>query len=61
MTEPDEDEFAEETRVTKSLAALAFVLFLVVTSLYLTEVLRQASNIEDCVLSGRRDCPIFSP
>lgn len=51
-----EDEQDEANRVTVSLAGLAFALLLVVVGLFLIQHLTSKSKIEDCLLSGRRDC-----
>jgi hypothetical protein len=51
-----ERQQAEADRTTQSLAGLAVVLFLVVLGFFLTEKLAQATRLQDCILSGRRDC-----
>jgi hypothetical protein len=51
-----ERQQAEADRTTQSLAGLAFVLFLVVLGFFLTEKLAQSTKLQDCILSGRRDC-----
>lgn len=61
MHDPDDEDSADEARISSSLAALAVVLFLIVASVYVMQVLKKASDIEDCVLSGHRDCPLFQP
>ncbi|MEA2753970.1 MAG: hypothetical protein QOJ54_259 [Aliidongia sp.] len=51
----------EERRTTRSLAGLAMALALVVIGFFLSLKLTEAARIEDCLLSGRRDCaPIES-
>ncbi|MGB8840040.1 MAG: hypothetical protein WCC64_03115 [Aliidongia sp.] len=50
----------EETRATRSLAGLAVALALVVLGLFLTLKLTEAARLEDCFLSGRRDCARIS-
>ncbi len=51
-----DEEQAEANRVTKSLAGLAFALFLVVVGLFLVQQLSQKARLEDCLLSGRMNC-----
>lgn len=51
-----ETEDADDNRVTQSLAALAFALLLVVVGLFLVQTLRANGQVEDCLLSGRRNC-----
>ncbi len=51
-----EDEQASADRQTKSLAALAFVLLLVVLGLFLVRTLSASCAVEDCLLAGRRNC-----
>ena len=51
-----EDEQAEANRVTVSLAGLAFALLLVVVGLFLVQQLASKAKLEDCLLSGRRNC-----
>jgi hypothetical protein len=46
----------QEGRVTSSLAGLAFVLVLVIVGLFLVRVLKQQSELEDCLMSGRTNC-----
>jgi flagellar biogenesis protein FliO len=56
---PQPDPEHEAARQTRSLAALAFVLALVVAGLFLVQTLRRNAQIEDCLLAGRRDCDRF--
>ena len=59
MTRPsssDHDRQTEANRTTRSLAALAMVLFLVVVGLLLVERLTSKSHLEDCLLAGRSNC-----
>jgi hypothetical protein len=58
-----EDEQAAANRQTKSLAALAVTLLLVVLSLGLVQMLRRKATLEDCLLSGRSNCvhTLFRP
>ena len=51
-----ESEQSEENRLTASLAGLAFALLLVVAGLFLFQHLQSKAKIEDCLLSGRRNC-----
>jgi hypothetical protein len=51
----DDDEDGAN-RQTASLAGLAVALFLVVVSLYLVRALQAKTAVEDCLLSGRRNC-----
>jgi hypothetical protein len=46
----------EERRTTRSLAGLAIALSLVVLGLFLSLKLTEAARMEDCFLSGRKDC-----
>ena len=55
-TTKGEDDQAEATRVTNSLAAMAFALALVVVGLFLVQQLAHKARVEDCLLSGRRNC-----
>jgi hypothetical protein len=52
-----DDEAAD--RQTASLAGLAAALFLLVISLYLVRELHNKTAIEDCLLSGRRNCDVL--
>jgi len=40
-----------------ALIGLVITAALVVGALFLTHVLRHMSQVQDCALSGRRDCP----
>ncbi len=51
-----EDEQQASNRQTASLAALAILLALVVASLVVMKALDKRDTIEDCLLSGRRNC-----
>ena len=51
-----DDDQAGANRQTASLAALAFVLALVVVGLLLIRALSAADSVEDCLLAGRRNC-----
>jgi hypothetical protein len=50
-----DDKIAQ--RQTDGLAGLAVVLLLLVGGLYLVQQLRAASMLQDCLLSGRHNCP----
>ncbi len=52
----DLDEEEAVNRQTASLAGLAVVLLLVVSSLFLIHRLHAASRVEDCLLAGRINC-----
>jgi hypothetical protein len=51
-----EDEEAGANRQTESLAGLALVLLLVVVGLFLVRTLSCKARVEDCLMSGRRNC-----
>jgi len=51
-----EEEQASADRQTASLAALAFLLLLVVLGLFLVRTLTASCAVEDCLLAGRRNC-----
>ena len=54
---PDPARDREEAdRRTTGLAALAIVLVLLIGGLLLMRTLHWKSQIEDCLLAGRRDC-----
>lgn len=44
---------------TMTLAGLAVVLFMVVVGLFLIQRLARNARIEDCLLSGRRNCDVL--
>ena len=46
-------------RRTASLAGVAVILLLLVVGLFLVQTLRTKALIEDCLLSGRRNCDTF--
>ena len=50
----DDEESAD--RQTRSLGGLAFVLFLVVVSLFLVKELQCKAMVEDCLMAGRSNC-----
>jgi len=51
-----EDEQQASNRQTASLAALAILLALVIASLVVMKALNSRAAIEDCLMSGRRNC-----
>ena len=54
---PDPARDAEEAnRRTAGLAGIVVVLLLLIGGLLLTHTLHDKRKIEDCVMSGRRDC-----
>lgn len=55
--ETEEDRKAAD-RQTTSLAGLAVALLLVVIGLFLVRELHAAAVAEDCVLTGRSNCPL---
>jgi hypothetical protein len=53
----DESEDVEaENRRTASLAGIAVTLVLLIVGLFLIQELRLKAAVEDCLLSGRRNC-----
>ena len=48
-------------RITRSLAGVAVILFLAVACLLLVRELRSASNLQDCLMSGRTNCAPIEP
>lgn len=57
QADQETDKAAE--RQTASLAAVAVVLVLLVGGLFLVHHLRATATVEDCLLSGRRNCDIL--
>jgi hypothetical protein len=54
---PDPARDREEAdRRTTGLAAIVVVLLLLIGGLMLTHTLRKKAQLEDCLMSGRRDC-----
>jgi hypothetical protein len=61
MTDP-RDEGPEPDSRRPALIGLAIVLALVVAGYFLVTALRQNASLEDCLMSGRRNCaPIEVP
>ena len=56
--EIDPEQQAEIDRQTASLAGLALTLALIVLGLFLVHELQAKSRLEDCLLSGRTNCPV---
>jgi hypothetical protein len=46
----------DDDRRTRSLAALAVILFLAVIAIYLVQQLRAAAELQDRLMSGRTNC-----
>jgi hypothetical protein len=55
----DPDDLEDADRQTASLAGVVVTLVLLIIGLFLVQELRAKTLIEDCLLSGRRDCDIF--
>lgn len=54
---PDPARAREEAdRRTAGLAAIVVVLLLLICGLVLAKVLHRTSQVEDCLMAGRRDC-----
>jgi len=53
---PQTSEEDSDDRRTASLAGMAVTLLLLVVGLVLVHALHRRTTIEDCLLSGRRDC-----
>ncbi len=52
----DDDQQTDAHRQTRSLAALAVVLALLVAGLFLVQTLRRSTLVEDCLMAGRINC-----
>ncbi|MDR3536739.1 MAG: hypothetical protein P4L71_09595 [Acetobacteraceae bacterium] len=52
------EEQREANRQTASLAAVAITLLLLIVGLFLVRELTAKSRVEDCLLSGRRNCDL---
>ncbi|AWN50972.1 hypothetical protein [Methylobacterium sp. 17Sr1-1] len=55
--DPDRDPGAAGRR--RALAAILFLIVLVVGGVWLADALRRESAREDCLASGRRDCAVL--
>ncbi|HEY8288562.1 MAG TPA: hypothetical protein VIG49_04775 [Acetobacteraceae bacterium] len=53
---PKAEDDASDDRRTASLAGMAVTLLLLIAGLFLVQALHHKATIEDCLLSGRRDC-----
>src|SRR5205807_9803053 len=61
MTQPPDDGHEPDSR-RPALIGLVLVLALVVAAYFLVNALRKNANLEDCLMSGRRNCaPIEVP
>jgi hypothetical protein len=61
MTDPEDDGPEPDSR-RPAVIGLLVVLALVVAGYFLMTALRQNANLEDCLMSGRRNCaPIETP
>ena len=57
LSERETDQDAPSVR--RRVAGALFLLLLVATTLIVTQHIRQASELQDCVTSGRRDCIVI--
>ena len=61
MAEPPDEPNHDELR-SRALIGLLIVALLVIAAVYLVHALRNESNLEDCLMSGRSNCaPIEVP
>jgi hypothetical protein len=61
MADPHDDDHEPDSR-RPALIGLVVVLALVVAAYFLVTALRENANLEDCLMSGRRNCaPIEVP
>ncbi len=61
MADPHDDDHELDSR-RPALIGLVVVLALVVAAYFLVNALRENANLEDCLMSGRRNCaPIETP
>jgi hypothetical protein len=61
LTQPPEEQDHDQSR-SRALIGLVIVAVLVVAAVYLVHALRQESQLEDCLMSGRSNCaPIEVP
>jgi hypothetical protein len=61
MADPQDDDPEPDSR-RPAVIGLVLVLALVVVAYYLVTALRKNADLEDCLMSGRRNCaPIEAP
>jgi hypothetical protein len=61
MSDPHDDGHEPDSR-RPAVIGLALVLLLVIGAYFLVTALRKNSDLEDCLMSGRRNCaPIETP
>jgi hypothetical protein len=61
LAEPPDEPNHDESR-SRALIGLLVIALLVIAAVYLVHALRNESNLEDCLMSGRSNCaPIEVP
>jgi len=61
LTQPPDEDNHDQSR-SRALIGLLVVAVLVIAAVYLVHALRNESNLEDCLMSGRSNCaPIEVP
>ena len=55
----DDAEYEAAKRQTAGLIGIAVILLLLIVGLFLVQQLRTCAAIEDCLLSGRRNCDVL--
>jgi hypothetical protein len=61
LAEPPDQHEQDQSR-SRPLIGLLIVAVLVIAAVYLVRALRNESNLEDCLMSGRTNCaPIEAP
>lgn len=55
----DDAEYEAAKRQTAGLVGIVVILLLLVVGLFLVQQLRACAAIEDCLLSGRRNCDVL--
>ena len=61
LAEPPDEPEHDQSR-SRALIGLVVVAVLVIAAVYLVHALRNESNLEDCLMSGRTNCaPIEAP
>ena len=53
---PHEDGEDEQGRSLMNLAALVFVILLVIGGVWIAKVMQRHARLEDCLMSGRTNC-----